>query len=135
MLVVAGSLGLGAIPAVVRAIRRSGDYHVVAVCGHNTKLQATLIKMGGTCTVIGWTHDMPELMAAADVLVENAGGLSAMEAFAAGLPVVTYHAIAGHGRDNARSMSEALVNQHARSDTELEWPWRKRRRRVQLEKR
>ena len=44
---------------------------------------------------------MPALMAAADALVENAGGLTCMEAFAVGLPVITFQPIAGHGKDNA----------------------------------
>ena len=48
-------------------------------------------------------------MAAADVLVENAGGLTCMEAFAAGLPVVSYRPIAGHGKGNARDMEAAGV--------------------------
>jgi len=50
-------------------------------------------------TVIGLDDDMPSLMVAADALVENAGGLTCMEAFATGLPVITYLPIAGHGKD------------------------------------
>jgi UDP-N-acetylglucosamine:LPS N-acetylglucosamine transferase len=117
-LVVAGSLGLGTVPNVVEAVTGCG-YHVIAVCGRNAKLQERLIKLGGATTVLGWTDEMPELMGAVDVLVENAGGLTAMEAFAAGLPVVTYRAIAGHGRDNARWMSNANVSRYARTESEL----------------
>ena len=73
----------------------------------------------GLGTVIGWTSEMPSLMAAADVLVENAGGLTAMEAFAAGLPVVTFQPIPGHGRDNARTMAAAGVNRYAHDIAEL----------------
>jgi hypothetical protein len=43
------------------------------------------------------------------VLVENAGGLTCMEAFAAGLPVLSYRPIAGHGKGNARDMEAAGV--------------------------
>ena len=50
---------------------------------------------------LGWRDDVPDLMAAADVLVHNAGGLSCTEALVAGLPVVTYRPIPGHGRANA----------------------------------
>src|SRR5436305_3022656 len=62
---------------------------------------------------------MPALMTAADALVENAGGLTCMEAFASGLPVVTYLPIAGHGRDNAELMARAGVNRYARTEDEL----------------
>src|SRR5207249_662007 len=67
----------------------------------------------------GWTDDMAALMRAADALVENAGGLSALEAFASDLPVVTYLPIAGHGRDNARLMAAAGVSEYARDEAEL----------------
>jgi len=62
---------------------------------------------------------MPALMAAADVLVENAGGLTAMEAFAAGVPVVSFHPIAGHGKENAKTMATSGVSRYAHSDAEL----------------
>ena len=89
-LVVAGSLGFGAVQTMVRGITDCGDYHVIAVCGTNAKLETTLLQGGRCGTIVGWTDEMPDLMGASDVLVENAGGLTAMEAFAAGLPVVTY---------------------------------------------
>jgi UDP-N-acetylglucosamine:LPS N-acetylglucosamine transferase len=52
-----------------------------------------------------WVDDMPALMSAADVLVDNAGGMSSKEALAIGLPVVTFRPISGHGRDDARSLA------------------------------
>jgi hypothetical protein len=58
-------------------------------------------------------------MAAADALVENAGGLSAMEAFAAGLPVISFQPIAGHGKDNAKYMAGSGVSRYAHDDDEL----------------
>jgi hypothetical protein len=58
-------------------------------------------------------------MSAADALVENAGGLTCMEAFAVGLPVITYLPIAGHGKDNAEMMARAGVNRYARSERDL----------------
>ena len=62
---------------------------------------------------------MPTLMAAADALVQNAGGLTCMEAFAAGLPVVSFEPIAGHGKDNAERMAEAGVAAYAATTDEL----------------
>jgi hypothetical protein len=59
------------------------------------------------------------IMAAADVAVENAGGLTAMEAMARGVPVVTYTPIAGHGRANALAMAEAGVAVYAHSPSDL----------------
>jgi hypothetical protein len=58
-------------------------------------------------------------MSAADALVENAGGLSAMESFAAGLPVISFQPIAGHGKDNAKYMAGSGVSRYAHDDDEL----------------
>jgi UDP-N-acetylglucosamine:LPS N-acetylglucosamine transferase len=119
VLVVAGSWGIGDVRETVAAIERCGAYQPIVVCGRDDALRARLTRASATATVLGWTDDMPGCMAAADVLVENAGGLSAMEAFAAGLPVVTYRPIAGHGRDNAETMAASGVTLFARDEDEL----------------
>ncbi len=118
VLVVAGSWGIGDVLASVEAIGRSGEFHPITVCGQDEKLQAEL-ESCGFGTVIGWTDEMPALMTAADALVENAGGLTCMEAFAVGLPVITYLPIAGHGKDNAEMMARSGVNLYARDEDEL----------------
>jgi processive 1,2-diacylglycerol beta-glucosyltransferase len=118
-LVVAGSWGVGEIEDTVRDIEDGGDLHVVVVCGRDEVLQRRLLARGVRGTVIGWTDDMAGLMAAADVMVENAGGLTTMEAFASGLRVVSYRPIAGHGRHNASTMAASGVSTYARDQVEL----------------
>jgi UDP-N-acetylglucosamine:LPS N-acetylglucosamine transferase len=118
VLVVAGSWGVGDVIATVDAIGRTGEFHPITVCGHDDDLRAEL-EHRGFGTVIGWTDEMPALMTAADALVENAGGLTCMEAFAVGLPVITFRPIAGHGKDNAEMMARAGVNCYARNEHEL----------------
>src|SRR5205085_4716894 len=49
----------------------------------------------------------------------NAGGLTSLEAMAAGLPVVTFQPIAGHGKENSRLMEAAGVSLRAQSANEL----------------
>ena len=116
VLVVAGSWGIGDVLASVEAIGGSGEFHPITVCGTDERLQAEL-ESCGFGTVIGWTDEMPALMTAADALVENAGGLTCMEAFAVGLPVITYLPIAGHGKDNAEMMARSGVNHYAATKT------------------
>ena len=118
VLVVAGSWGVGDVPGTYEAIVAAGDFHPVVVCGRDEKLRDTLAA-AGQGTVVGWTDDMPRLMAACDVMVENAGGLTANEAFAVGLPVVTFLPIAGHGKDNAEGMEALGVTRYARTTEEL----------------
>jgi len=108
VLIVAGSWGIGDIPGTVAPLVADGSFAVLTVCGRDERLRRQLTGRG-LGRVLGWTDRMPELMAAADVVVENAGGLTSLEAFAAGVPVISYRPIPGHGRDNIGSMRRAGV--------------------------
>lgn len=118
VLIVAGSWGVGPIAETFDVIARSERFVPVVVCGRQDRLRQRLTARAKG-VVLGWTDEMPELMAASDVLVENAGGLTAMEALAAGLPVVTYQPIAGHGRENTRLMHAAGVSRRADTADDL----------------
>jgi UDP-N-acetylglucosamine:LPS N-acetylglucosamine transferase len=118
VLLMAGSWGVGDLEATFDDVVATRRYTPLVVCGRNERLRRRL-STKGVGHVIGWTDDMPGLMAAADALVENAGGLTCMEAFAAGLPVVSFRPIAGHGRQNALEMDRAGVAALAHSAAEL----------------
>jgi processive 1,2-diacylglycerol beta-glucosyltransferase len=119
VLLVAGSWGVGDIEQTFDEVAATGRYLPLAVCGNNERLRRRLAGKG-TGVVFGWTEEMPALMAAADVLIENAGGLTCMEAFAVGLPVLTYRAIAGHGRGNAQDMARAGVAAYVSPSSDLD---------------
>ncbi|MEV0594571.1 MGDG synthase family glycosyltransferase [Nonomuraea cavernae] len=118
VLVSAGSWGVGEVARTARILARSGRYTPVILCGRNDGLRRRLTATR-TGPVLGWQEDMPELMSAAYALVDNAAGLTCEEAFAAGLPVVSYRPIPGHGRDGALAMARAGVSAHARTGAEL----------------
>jgi UDP-N-acetylglucosamine:LPS N-acetylglucosamine transferase len=99
-LVVAGSWGVGQVAETARDVAASGAAVPVVACGRNTALRNQLLAAGHP-HVFGWVEDMPHLMHAVDTVVQNAGGLTTSEALAAGLPVVTYRCLPGHGRANA----------------------------------
>jgi UDP-N-acetylglucosamine:LPS N-acetylglucosamine transferase len=50
---------------------------------------------------------MATLMAAVDVVVNNAGGVTAAEALACGRGLVIFRPVAGHGRASAAAMAKA----------------------------
>ena len=59
---------------------------------------------------LGWVDAMPELMRAATWSSTTQGGLTAAEALASAVPVVTYRCLPGHGRTNAAALdAEGLV--------------------------
>ncbi|WP_327667796.1 glycosyltransferase [Streptomyces sp. NBC_00485] len=105
-LLVAGSWGVGPVRRVALELRDCGAAVPVVVCGRNEAL-AEQLRADGIDHAFGWVADMPTLMHAADVLVQNAGGLTSLEAFASGLPVASYRCIPGHGLTNAAALDEA----------------------------
>lgn len=56
---------------------------------------------GATVHHLGYTDDFPELLAASDLVVGKAGGLTVTEATALGVPVVVYAPIPGQEEHNA----------------------------------
>lgn len=117
-LLVAGSWGVGPVRQVAAEIRDSGVAVPVVVCGRNETLAARL-RAGGIDHAYGWVDDMAGLMHACDVLVQNAGGLSSLEAFAAGLPVASYRCIPGHGQTNAAALHAAGLATWIRDPADL----------------
>ncbi|WP_239513798.1 hypothetical protein [Streptosporangium sp. 'caverna'] len=116
VLVSAGAWGVGGVEETARVLARSGRYLPVILCGHNRELRRRLRHTG---IALGWCDDMPGLMAAAYALVDNAAGVTCREAMAAGVPVVSYRPIPGHGQDGARAMARAGLSVYARDTGEL----------------
>jgi UDP-N-acetylglucosamine:LPS N-acetylglucosamine transferase len=115
-LLVGGSLGLGDVRTTVDDVVAAG-FTAVVLCGRNAALRRSLPAPG--IVALGWRDDVHRLLQAADVLVQNAGGLSFTESLVAGLPAVTYRPIPGHGRANAGVMHDAGLAPWARDRAEL----------------
>ncbi|WP_254552345.1 glycosyltransferase [Kitasatospora sp. MMS16-BH015] len=105
-LVVAGSWGVGEVEQTAREIAASGLAVPVTLCGRNSALLARLLR-GATGIPLGWVEDMPALLRSADLVVQNAGGLTSLEALASGVPVLSYRCLPGHGITNAAALHEA----------------------------
>lgn len=106
VLVSAGSWGTGDVVRTTRQLGQLPGARAVVLCGRNAMLRRRLAGEP-RCVALGWRRDLPSLFRAASVLVDNAGGATCAEAFAAGLPVVSYRPIPGHGRAGARALAEA----------------------------
>lgn len=117
-LVIAGSWGVGDIARTVTELLGSGLVRPVIVCGRNMSLLRRLRSVPGV-TALGWVDDMPGLMHACDLVVQNAGGLTSLEARRCGLPVVTYRSLPGHGLTNSRALESAGWAGWARDSDEL----------------
>ena len=118
-LLVGGSWGAGELERTVADVEAADPgITCVVVCGRNEALRERLLA-AGVKHAHGWVDDMPSLMHAADVLVQNAGGMTVQEAVASALPVVTYRSIPGHGLTNAAALDEAGIARWARHSGEL----------------
>ncbi|SCF08238.1 UDP-N-acetylglucosamine:LPS N-acetylglucosamine transferase [Micromonospora haikouensis] len=117
VLIVAGAWGTGDIEATVADVAAADEVRTVVVCGRNAALRQRL--RGLTPHVLGWVDDMPTLMRAVDVVVENAGGLTCQEALSCGVPVITYRPLPGHGRANATVLAAAGLTRWAPSAEQL----------------
>jgi UDP-N-acetylglucosamine:LPS N-acetylglucosamine transferase len=117
-LLLGGSWGVGDIEETAHDLAASGVVTPVVVCGRNEVLRGRL-RAAGFPHVFGWVGDMASLMAACDVMVQNAGASSTLEAFATGLPVATYRSLVGHGRTNAAVLDEAGLAVWVRTQADL----------------
>jgi processive 1,2-diacylglycerol beta-glucosyltransferase len=123
VLAMAGSNGsLGKLPAVTRALLRSSRaVQGLIVCGTDESLQARLRRLseGTGVRILGYVDNVRLLMAAADVLVTKAGGMTLAEATAAELPLVLFGSLPGQERQNERFAARAGIALAARSSREL----------------
>lgn len=121
-LIVGGAWGIGDIEGMADRVAESGVSSII-VTGRNEELRARLIerfRATPAMRVIGWTDRMPLLMAASDCLIQNAGGITCLEAIEVGLPIVFFRPIPGHGKLNARMMVDAAAARAADSDRALQ---------------
>lgn len=109
VLIVGGAWGVGNLAGAARALVDLPDVHPIVVTGRNERLLRTLRqdRALASATLLGFTHRLPDLMAASDVLIQNAGGLTCLEAFGAGLPVIMFDPLPGHGEANVRLMAQS----------------------------
>jgi len=115
ILVSAGGFGVGPVGHLMEALARlSHPARVVAVCGRNEALRAELAetvkklakRSSVSFTLLGFTTEMDELMAAADLFVGKPGGLTTSEVLAKGLPMVVINPIPGQEERNSDHLLE-----------------------------
>jgi processive 1,2-diacylglycerol beta-glucosyltransferase len=118
-----GGWGVGDIQGAVRELANMEEVSsIVCLAGRNEQLESKLrsaFAQEPRVTVYGFTDKMPQLLAAADVLVHSTGGVTCLEAKAAGTPVVSYGLPVGHARLNTRAMATLELLRLANNVDEL----------------
>jgi processive 1,2-diacylglycerol beta-glucosyltransferase len=105
VLVSAGGFGVGPVESLVRAVHAvRHPVQVAVVCGRNAALERRLKDFdlaAHPMKVVGYTTAMDSWMAASDLLVGKAGGLTSSEALARGLVLVIVNPIPGQEERNS----------------------------------
>jgi UDP-N-acetylglucosamine:LPS N-acetylglucosamine transferase len=99
VLVSGGGWGMGDMEGAIRAVLAVPGAHAVCIAGRNVQSHAALQAgfLGDSrVTVLGFTSQMNELLAACDVVVHAMGGVTYLEATVRGRPVVAYKPPTGH---------------------------------------
>jgi UDP-N-acetylglucosamine:LPS N-acetylglucosamine transferase len=118
VLLTAGSWAVGGLPATVRAVRQVPDLLTVVLCGRDEELRSALAALPDVIP-LGWTSAVADHLAAADVVVDNAGGLTCWEALACRTPVALFNPLVGHGRVNVATLDELGLATWARTRGDL----------------
>jgi len=104
-LLMAGGEGGGKLLPTTLALAKSKiPLHLVVVTGRNASLRTKLEELAPSLrmpmTILGYSHEVPALMRAADLLVTKAGPGTLAEASIAEVPVVVYDFVPGQERGN-----------------------------------
>jgi len=118
VLVAAGGEGIGPIDQLVRNLLvMQRPWQVVAIAGKSEKVRRRLDELSrqsgklpsgaARLRAVGFTTEMDQFMAAADLLVGKAGGLTTSEALARALPMALIEPLPGQEERNADHLLEA----------------------------
>ena len=116
ILIMSGGFGVGSIEELVshaRAVlagQRDVAFTLLVVCGNNTRARSVVERMTMPANVDARVHGFVDtvrvMMAASEVLVSKAGGLTTAEAMASGLPMIMVNPIPGQEMRNADLLVE-----------------------------
>ncbi len=122
VLVSGGGWGIGDLEGAIESALSGDDTTVVCIAGRNEVAREKLEqRFAGNerVRILGFTEQMSDWMAAADVMVHSTAGLTVLEAHIRGCPVVSFGFSAGHLRANNAAFERFGLAEVARSEHEL----------------
>ena len=118
ILISAGGYGVGPVEQLVKdLVARGKHWQIAAIAGRGEQMRQRLEELARTAgtlpggaprlRAVGFTSEMDKYMAAADLMVGKAGGLTTSEALSRGLPMALIEPIPGQEERNADHLLEA----------------------------
>jgi processive 1,2-diacylglycerol beta-glucosyltransferase len=111
VLLLSGGFGVGPVEQIFHAVLTiESPIEVVVVCGRNEELRQKLSQQPNPphhrVVVVGYTTDIDELMAVADVVISKPGGLTSAEVLARGSVLAIVNPIPGQESRNSDYLLE-----------------------------
>jgi processive 1,2-diacylglycerol beta-glucosyltransferase len=109
MLVLSGGFGMGPVAKILAELDKVPDpFQTIAVAGRNEELRRELATQDRKhpTHVLGFSSNMHELMAVADLVITKPGGLTSSEALAVGRPLFILNPIPGQEAANSDFLLE-----------------------------
>ncbi|MBO8126937.1 MAG: glycosyltransferase [Firmicutes bacterium] len=126
IIIASGGHGIGPLKEMVLGVKNLGvPAQVVAITGNNESLRLQLTELVSKesfpypVRVLGFVSDIHRWMAAADLLVSKAGGLTVSEALAAGLPMLVVKPTPGQEDGNTDYLLEQGAGIYVQDETRL----------------
>lgn len=124
VLVMGGGEGVGGLDRIAGALATSRlPIQVVVVAGRNHALYSNLVRQqhewSAPHSIIGFAHNVPDLMRASDVVVTKAGSVTIAESLACGLPIILSSVIEGQESGNVGYLERNGVGRLARDASDV----------------
>jgi processive 1,2-diacylglycerol beta-glucosyltransferase len=125
LLVMSGGNAIGPMAEVLKTLGRFGEkFQIIAITGHNQKsflqLQEVFQEMSINGQVLGFVDNVHEYMAAADLLISKAGGLTVTEAITIGLPMAIIQPTPGQEDGNTVFLTNSGSGIYLKNTHDLE---------------
>lgn len=113
--------GRAMAPAIVRELLQLENVRLTVTVGRDEQLGRLIQAEAGDrpLTVLGWTPDMPRLMAENHLLISKAGGATVQETLAARTPMIITQIVPGQEEGNARLVLENQTGALATTPAEI----------------
>ena len=110
-------------PALVEKLLRIAKTTLAVTVGRDEKLRRVIESVransGKNFEIIGWTTDLPRLLARHHLLIGKAGGATVQETIAAKCPMIIHQIVPGQEEGNAQLITEANCGRVALSQEEV----------------
>src|SRR4029079_13069866 len=102
--------GQNSAPGLSRWLARISHTQLTATVGRDEKLRRAVESIRAASaqkfTIIGWTTELPQLLASHHILVTKAGGATVQEAIAAACPMIINQVVPGQEEGNAQLITQ-----------------------------